>query len=65
MIAVSAGAQRVDFRQLTKERAERVTHALETHYAREGHYPQDLRQLTPGTSSASRTGHHLRARLVL
>jgi hypothetical protein len=47
MIAVSAGAQRVDFRQLTEERAERVTQAIETYYAREGRYPQDLRQLTP------------------
>jgi hypothetical protein len=47
MIAVSARAQRVDFRQLTEERAERVTQAIETYYAREGHYPQDLRQLTP------------------
>ncbi|TEU15568.1 MAG: hypothetical protein E3J21_12885 [Anaerolineales bacterium] len=46
MIAVSAHAQRVDFRQLTEERAERVTQAIETYYAREGHYPQDLRQLT-------------------
>jgi len=47
MIAVSARAQRVDFRQLTEERAERVTQAIETYYAREGHYPQDLRQLVP------------------
>jgi len=47
MIAVSASAQRVDFRQLTEERAERVTQAIETYYAREGRYPQDLRQLTP------------------
>jgi hypothetical protein len=47
MIAVSARAQRVDFRQLTEERAERVTQAIETYYDREGRYPQDLRQLTP------------------
>jgi hypothetical protein len=47
MIAVSARAQRVDFRQLTEERAERISQAIETYYAREGHYPQDLRQLTP------------------
>jgi hypothetical protein len=47
MIAVSARAQRVDFRQLTEERAERVTQAIETYHAREGHYPQDLRQLVP------------------
>jgi len=47
MIAVSARAQRVDFRQLTEERAERVTQAIESYYTREGRYPQDLRQLTP------------------
>jgi hypothetical protein len=47
MIAVSARAQRVDFRQLTEERAERVTQAIETYHAREGRYPQDLRQLVP------------------
>jgi len=47
-IAGSARAQRVDFRQLTEERAGRVSQALESYYAREGRYPQDLRQLTPG-----------------
>jgi membrane protein implicated in regulation of membrane protease activity len=47
LIAVSARAQSVDFRQMTEERAERVSQAIETYYAREGHYPQDLRQLTP------------------
>lgn len=47
LIAVSARAQRVDFRQLTEERAGRVSQAIETYYAREGRYPQDLRQLTP------------------
>jgi hypothetical protein len=47
MIAVSAGAQRVDFRQLTEERAGRASRAIETYYAREGRYPQDLRQLIP------------------
>jgi membrane protein implicated in regulation of membrane protease activity len=47
VIGVSACAQRVDLRQLTEERAERVTQAIETHYAREGRYPHDLRQLTP------------------
>jgi hypothetical protein len=47
MIAVSARAQSVDFRQLTEERAGRVSQAIESYYAREGRYPQDLRQLTP------------------
>ena len=47
MIAVSARAQSVDFRQLTEERAERVTRAIESYHSKEGHYPQDLRQLIP------------------
>jgi len=48
MIAVSARAQSVDFRQLTEERAGRTSQAIETYYARKGSYPQNLRQLTPG-----------------
>ncbi len=48
MIAVSARAQSVDFRQLTEERAGRVNQAIETYYARKGRYPKNLRQLTPG-----------------
>jgi len=47
MIAVSASAQQVDFRQLTEERAEHVAQAIESYYAQAGHYPQDLWQLTP------------------
>jgi len=47
MIAASAGAQRVDFRRLTEERAGRASQAIETYYAREGSYPQDLRELIP------------------
>ncbi len=47
LIGVTACALRVDFGQLTEERAERISQALETYYAREGHYPQDLRQLVP------------------
>jgi hypothetical protein len=47
MIAVSARAQRVDFRQLTEERAGRTSQAIEAYYARKGSYPQDLRQLIP------------------
>lgn len=47
MIGISARAQAVDFRQLTEERAERVTQAIETYHSREDHYPQDLGQLTP------------------
>jgi hypothetical protein len=48
MILVSARAQRVDFRQLTEKRAELANQAIETYYLREGRYPQDLQQLTPG-----------------
>ena len=47
LIVVSTIAQQVDFRQLTEERAERTRRVIETYYAREGRYPQDLRQLTP------------------
>jgi hypothetical protein len=46
LIAVSARAQRVDFRALTEERAEQVSQAIEAYYIREGSYPQDLQQLT-------------------
>jgi hypothetical protein len=49
MVAVFARAQQVDFRQLTEERADQVSQAIETYYAQAGHYPQDLRQLTPWT----------------
>ncbi len=47
MIAVSVNAKSVDFRQLTHARAGQVNQAIESYYAREGHYPQDLDQLTP------------------
>lgn len=42
MIAVSARAQSVDFRQLTEQRAGLTSQAIETYYTREGRYPQDL-----------------------
>ena len=47
VIAVSAGANQVDFRQLTEDRAGKVSHAIESYYARESRYPNDLQQLTP------------------
>ena len=47
LIAISAGAQRMDFHQLTEERAERVSQAIESYYAQKGHYPNHLRGLTP------------------
>lgn len=47
MIAVFVSAKSVDFRRLTQERAGQVSQALQTYYMRAGHYPQNLRQLTP------------------
>jgi hypothetical protein len=47
LIVVSTYAQQVDFRQLTEERAECTRVVIESYYAREGQYPQELRQLTP------------------
>jgi hypothetical protein len=47
LLALSNWAQGVDFRALTKERAEHVSQAIQAYYAREGRYPQDLQQLTP------------------
>ena len=47
MIAVSACAQRVDFRQLTEQRAGRVSQAIADYHAREDRFPQNLRQATP------------------
>jgi hypothetical protein len=47
MIAITAGAQRVDFRQLTEKRGARVNQAIEAFYTQKGHYPRNLRQLTP------------------
>ena len=47
MISVSTLAQRVDFRVLTSQNAERVVQAIESFYAREGRYPESLSELTP------------------
>ncbi len=47
MIWVSTLAQRVDFRALTSQRADRVVQAIESFYAREGRYPESLSELTP------------------
>lgn len=47
MIWVSTLAQRVDFRALTSQRADRVVQAIESFYAREGRYPASLSELTP------------------
>ena len=47
LVAVSALAQSVDFRQETTKRAEQVAQAVDSYYAREGMYPETLSQLTP------------------
>jgi hypothetical protein len=40
-------ANHIDFRVLTAQRLERVGWAVETYYARQGRYPQELNELTP------------------
>ncbi|MCC6501454.1 MAG: hypothetical protein IT313_14395 [Anaerolineales bacterium] len=47
LAVVSSQAQKVDFRAETAQRAERIVNAVEAFYAREGHYPESLSQLTP------------------
>jgi hypothetical protein len=47
LLTVYSRLQRVDFHQLTEERAGQVSQAIESYYAREGRYPQDLRKLFP------------------
>lgn len=47
IIVIFIYAQRVDFRQLTEERAERTSKVVEAYYSREDRYPQNLQQLYP------------------
>lgn len=47
LIAVSALAQRVDFRVETAKRAERIVQAIEAYHAREGRYPEALSKTSP------------------
>lgn len=47
LFAVSHVAGGVNFRQLTEEHAAQTSRAIESYYAREGHYPQSLGQLVP------------------
>jgi hypothetical protein len=47
LIAISTLGQRVNFRQLTEERASQVSRAIEAYYEDDGRYPQELHQLTP------------------
>jgi hypothetical protein len=47
LITTYGSANQVNFRQLTEERATRLSQAIEAYYARKGVYPQNLGQLTP------------------
>jgi hypothetical protein len=47
LFAVYACAKQVDFRQLTEERAARISQALETYHRKNGVYPANLGQLSP------------------
>ena len=47
LIAVCRPAMNLDFRQITMDHAQQVSRMIEAYYAREGRYPQDLRQLIP------------------
>jgi hypothetical protein len=47
IIGVFVLAQQVDFRQLTAQRAARVSQALENYYDQEGEYPPNLQRLIP------------------
>ena len=47
MLVVMVAAQQVDYRVLTRARAERMAQAIESYDTREGRYPQSMRQLVP------------------
>ncbi len=47
LLAVSRAAEAVDFRQLTENRAARITRAIEAYQSREGAYPPALNKLAP------------------
>jgi hypothetical protein len=47
LIATYNSARQVDFRQLTAERAARISQAIQAYHTKQGVYPQDLGQLTP------------------
>jgi hypothetical protein len=47
MWIVYVPAVNIDPHQVTTERAERLSYAIENYYQREGHYPQTLSQLVP------------------
>ena len=46
-ILIYAQAQKVDFRDLTLQRAERISEQIETFRTQNGHYPSELRQIKP------------------
>ncbi len=47
LFAVSAAARQVDYRALTAQRADQVVDALGKYHVWNGHYPQDLGELSP------------------
>jgi len=47
LIAILIFTQKLEFRQLTEERAEHINQAIESYYAQTDHYPDELRQLIP------------------
>jgi hypothetical protein len=49
ILSVYTLAKKTDYHQLTETHAATVARAVDTYYARKGHYPQSLRQLMPWT----------------
>ena len=47
LITISAHTQQIDFHQLTGDRAEQISQALDNYYVQKGRYPQDLQELIP------------------
>lgn len=47
LIGVYNLAKQIDFRQLTNQRAEHVSHLIETYHAKTGRYPENIQELTP------------------
>jgi hypothetical protein len=49
ILTVYTQAKQIDYYQLTESHAAQVSLAIETYFAREGRYPQNLRQIVPWT----------------
>jgi hypothetical protein len=47
VLFVYFSAKRIDYHMLTEKHAATVARAVDAYYARQGHYPQSLRQLVP------------------